>query len=189
MSLPTAAYAEGAGLFLIEEKEAALARGARILAEIAGYGSHLILTRTCPEAGGPVRSRRPQECRLEPAMIDSISAWGPGIQSSTASKRKRSFKCSAAKRRTFRFIPSKERLETLGCRRTTAGGGGDFFLPRWSGATHRESGCPYPRSARLRPRKCPVFFSRDSLAECAWHRRGECHSSLKAPATGLARSS
>ena len=33
--------AEGAGLFLIEEKSTALARGATILAEIAGYGSRL----------------------------------------------------------------------------------------------------------------------------------------------------
>ena len=31
--------AEGAGIVLLEEREAALARGARILCELAGYGS------------------------------------------------------------------------------------------------------------------------------------------------------
>ena len=51
--------AEGAGLFLIEEKSAARARGATILAEIAGYGSCLDHDRSGLEADGPPAFARP----------------------------------------------------------------------------------------------------------------------------------
>ena len=71
--------AEGAGLFLIEEKETALARGARILAEIAGYGSHLDTDKDVPGSGwaGSIEKAL-KNAGWSPAMIDSISAWGPG---------------------------------------------------------------------------------------------------------------
>ena len=71
--------AEGAGLFLIEEKEAALARGARILAEIAGYGSHLDTDKDVPGSGwaGSIEKAL-KNAGWSAAMIDSISAWGPG---------------------------------------------------------------------------------------------------------------
>ena len=71
--------AEGAGLFLIEEKEAALARGATILAEIAGYGSHLDTDQDVPGSGwsGSIEKAL-NNAGWSAAMIDSISAWGPG---------------------------------------------------------------------------------------------------------------
>ena len=58
---------EGAGILVLEEKEAALARGATILAELAGYGStsdahHL----TAPEPTG-----RPASRAMELAMKDA----------------------------------------------------------------------------------------------------------------------
>jgi len=70
---------EGAGVFLVEEKEAALARGATILAEIAGYGSCIDPDKTVPGSGWPECIRLAlASAGMTPDMIDSISAWGPG---------------------------------------------------------------------------------------------------------------
>jgi 3-oxoacyl-[acyl-carrier-protein] synthase II len=71
--------AEGAGLFLIEEKEAAVARGATILAEIAGYGSCLDHDKRIPGSGWPTCMREAlEDAGWTAAMVDSVSAWGPG---------------------------------------------------------------------------------------------------------------
>lgn len=71
--------AEGAGLFLMEEKATALARGATIMAEIAGYGSRLDHDKTVPGSGWPACIREAlDDAGWTPGMIDSISAWGPG---------------------------------------------------------------------------------------------------------------
>lgn len=71
--------AEGASLFLIEEKSSALARGATILAEIAGYGSRLDHQRSVPGSGWPACMREALDnAGWTPAMVDSVSAWGPG---------------------------------------------------------------------------------------------------------------
>lgn len=71
--------AEGAGLFLIEEKSTAQARGATILAEIAGYGSCLDHNRSVPGSGWPACIRKAlDDAGWAPAMVDSVSAWGPG---------------------------------------------------------------------------------------------------------------
>jgi len=70
---------EGAGLFLIEERATALARGATILAEISGYGSRLDHDKTVPGSGWPACIREAlDDAGWTPSMIDSISAWGPG---------------------------------------------------------------------------------------------------------------
>ena len=71
--------AEGAGLFLIEEKQSALNRGAPILAEIAGYGSHLDTDKDVPGSGWSTSIQKALDnAGWSPATIDSISAWGPG---------------------------------------------------------------------------------------------------------------
>lgn len=71
--------AEGAGLFLIEEKQSALKRGAPILAEIAGYGSHLDTDNDVPGSGWSTSIQKALDnAGWSPATIDSISAWGPG---------------------------------------------------------------------------------------------------------------
>ena len=71
--------AEGAGLFLIEEKQSALRRGASILAEIAGYGSHLDTDKDVPGSGWSTSIQKALDnAGWSPATIDSISAWGPG---------------------------------------------------------------------------------------------------------------
>ena len=70
--------AEGAGLFLIEEKSAALARGATILAEIAGYGSCLDHDEAVPGSGWPAASGGFKQCRLDPGDDRFCLGWGPG---------------------------------------------------------------------------------------------------------------
>jgi 3-oxoacyl-[acyl-carrier-protein] synthase II len=70
---------EGAGLFLIEEKSVAQARGASIMAEIAGYGSCLDHDRSVSGSGWPACIRRAlDDAGWAPALVDSVSAWGPG---------------------------------------------------------------------------------------------------------------
>ncbi|MBZ5538860.1 MAG: beta-ketoacyl-ACP synthase II [Acidobacteriia bacterium] len=70
---------EGAGILLLEEFEHARARGARIYAEISGYGmtsdaDHL----THPTSEGPSRAMQLalEEARLNPEEIDYINAHG-----------------------------------------------------------------------------------------------------------------
>jgi 3-oxoacyl-[acyl-carrier-protein] synthase II len=71
--------AEGAGLFLLEEKSAAQARGATILAEISGYGSCLDHDRSIPGSGWSACMQAALDSAgWTPALIDSVSAWGPG---------------------------------------------------------------------------------------------------------------
>jgi 3-oxoacyl-[acyl-carrier-protein] synthase II len=70
---------EGAAIFLIEEKNAAISRGATLLAEIAGYGSCIDPDKSVPGSGWPACIRIALESAdWTPDMLDSISAWGPG---------------------------------------------------------------------------------------------------------------
>ncbi len=70
---------EGAGLFLLEEKEAAERRGATILAEVAGYASCIDPDKNVPGSGWPLCLRSAMEnAGWNPGQIDSVSAWGPG---------------------------------------------------------------------------------------------------------------
>ena len=82
---------EGAGMLVLEEEEAARARGATILGEIAGYGSttdahHL----TAPEpTGGPASwaiQLAMRDAGAEPAEIDYINAHGTSTQLNDAAE-------------------------------------------------------------------------------------------------------
>ena len=74
---------EGAGMMVIESEEHARSRGARILAEIGGYGlacdAHHI-TRPHPEGEGSVQAMRRaiSSSGLEPADVDFVNAHGTG---------------------------------------------------------------------------------------------------------------
>ena len=72
---------EGAGILVLEEAEAARARGARVLADVLGYGATADayhLTAPDPTGAGPVRAMRLalQEAGVTPADVDYVNAHG-----------------------------------------------------------------------------------------------------------------
>ncbi len=81
--------AEGAAAVMLESLESARARGATILAEIAGYGntgdaSHI----TQPDADGQARAMRAAlaEAGLNPDQVDHINAHGTGTKAGDMSE-------------------------------------------------------------------------------------------------------
>ncbi|MCF6524487.1 beta-ketoacyl-[acyl-carrier-protein] synthase family protein [Streptomyces sp. JJ36] len=82
---------EGAGVLLLEAEECARARGATVLAELAGYGSYADahhMTAPHPEGLGAVRSVRAalEAAGLTPSDIDMVSAHGTGTPSNDAAE-------------------------------------------------------------------------------------------------------
>ncbi len=82
---------EGAGILVLEEASAAQARGARILGEVAGYGStsdayHL----TAPEPGGGPAARAIElalrDAGIDAAGIDYVNAHGTSTQLNDAAE-------------------------------------------------------------------------------------------------------
>jgi 3-oxoacyl-[acyl-carrier-protein] synthase II len=72
---------EGAGILLLEEREAALARGAHIYAELVGYAATadaFHVTEPAPEGTGLARAMRRalEKARLAPADVNYINAHG-----------------------------------------------------------------------------------------------------------------
>ncbi|HKV56342.1 MAG TPA: beta-ketoacyl-ACP synthase II [Candidatus Binataceae bacterium] len=73
--------AEGAGALILEEREAAMARGAEILSEIVGYASNsdaYHITSPAPEGQGAARCMRLclEDGDIDPGMVDYINAHG-----------------------------------------------------------------------------------------------------------------
>jgi 3-oxoacyl-[acyl-carrier-protein] synthase II len=73
--------AEGTGVFMLEEREAAIARGANIIAEIVGYGAtsdafHMV--QPAPDAEGAQRAMKLAlaDAKLNPEDIDYVNAHG-----------------------------------------------------------------------------------------------------------------
>ncbi|MFT3925041.1 MAG: beta-ketoacyl-ACP synthase II [Myxococcales bacterium] len=73
--------AEGAGLLLLEDRDQALAREAKIYAEVVGYGASsdaYHLTTPAPEGEGAQRAIRAalRDARLNPEQVDYVNAHG-----------------------------------------------------------------------------------------------------------------
>ena len=73
--------AEGAGVLVLEEREAAIARGANVLAEIVGYGAtsdayHMV--QPAPEGEGAQRAMKLalDDAKLDPDDLDYVNAHG-----------------------------------------------------------------------------------------------------------------
>lgn len=73
------ALGEGAGIFVLEELQAARERGSTIYAEITGIGSCPDANRECPTSGLEMSMRSAMEnAGRQPSDIDFVSAWGCG---------------------------------------------------------------------------------------------------------------
>jgi 3-oxoacyl-[acyl-carrier-protein] synthase II len=108
---------EGAGVLVLEEAEAALARGATILGEVAGYGAtadayHL----TAPEPTGTTAARAIElalaDAGLDPGEVSYVNAHGTSTQLNDAAETaalKRALGAEPAKR-----IPVSSTKSTIG---------------------------------------------------------------------------
>jgi beta-ketoacyl-acyl-carrier-protein synthase II len=72
---------EGAAMVVLEEREMAIQRGARIYAELAGYGSsndHLHITKPSVEGQAHAMELALADAGLDPADVDYVNAHGTG---------------------------------------------------------------------------------------------------------------
>ena len=84
---------EGSGLLILESEEHAMRRGARLQAEVGGYGlscDAYHITRPQPEATGSIRAMRDAiaQAGLEPKDVDFVNAHGTGTRANDLAEAK-----------------------------------------------------------------------------------------------------
>ncbi|MGA3172956.1 MAG: beta-ketoacyl-ACP synthase II [Syntrophorhabdales bacterium] len=82
---------EGAGIVILEELERARARGAKIYAEVAGYGYNgdaYHITAPCPDGDGSIRCMRMalRDAAIGPEAVDYINAHGTSTELNDSSE-------------------------------------------------------------------------------------------------------
>ena len=123
--------AEGAGVLLLEEREAAIARGAKIYCEVVGYGATADayhLSQPAPEGEGAQRAMKAalQDAGVDPAEVEYINAHGTstpagdmnelmGIQAVFGDHAKNGLMISSTKSMTGHLLGAAGGLETVLC--------------------------------------------------------------------------
>jgi len=82
---------EGAGILVLEEREAALARGARLIAEVVGYAANddaFHITQPPPEGRGAADCMRLalEDARIEPSRVGYVNAHGTSTEANDANE-------------------------------------------------------------------------------------------------------
>jgi 3-oxoacyl-[acyl-carrier-protein] synthase II len=132
--------AEGAGVVVLEEREAAQRRGAHIHGEILGYGMSADayhVTQPCPDGDGMARAMEAalRDARLSPDQIDYVNTHGTATPAGDPAETlalKRVFgdragrlPCSSTKSMTGHLLGAAGAVEAIACLLTVR----DHFIP------------------------------------------------------------
>ncbi|HLH12277.1 MAG TPA: beta-ketoacyl-[acyl-carrier-protein] synthase family protein [Methylovirgula sp.] len=142
----------GAGVFILEAEELALARGARVLAELAGYGtSSDAKDPVRPDAEGAAQSMRSAlaDAEADPEEIDYVNAHGTGTTVNDITEAE-ALRLVFGKRASQIPISSTKPIHGHGL-----GAGGALELVVTLGAL-REGVAPPTINWRVADEKCPV---------------------------------
>ncbi len=158
---------EGAGFLVLEERRAAEARGARILAELAGDGNSLSayrITDSHPSGDGPIQAMRwaLADARVAAEDVDYINAHGTSTPMNDRSEcraieavlgdRARTVAISSTKSQMGHLIAAAGAVEAAVCALTIANG----VIPATMNLRHPDPECALdfvplrPRPARVR---------------------------------------